>query len=235
MAVDIDIGNAVTPQPTVCTQLRVSMPGGMVIQGTTPGLGSSPLEVARATIASANGALAPLGPFFSMLDVLMSVIDFAKSVPKVVMNPGAVAQAVVDLLKKAAKLANLIPQLSIPLMILGIIDVLIAFLVGLQTEVESLTNLQTRLDAVITQSATVPALVPIATSVTAQIAARQSQISCAMGDVQPLLTVMSILMKLIGLPPIELSGDTGGSLSELNDLLETLIDVLTSIRATIPI
>jgi hypothetical protein len=236
MAVDIPTGGAVAPQPDVCTQLRVVLPGGMLIQGSTPNLGASPLEVARATISAANGALAPLGPFFSMLDAVMALIDFAKTVPKVLTNPKAVVDAVIDVLKKASALASLVPQLSVPIMVLGIIDVIIAYLGGIQTEVSKLSAFQQRIAQVASMVGDVPSLAPIVASAEAQMGARRAQISCSMGDVQPLLTVVSQLMKFIGLPPIEFSGDAGaGSIEDLASLLETLVNTLTQIRSTIPI
>jgi hypothetical protein len=236
MAINIPSSDPTGSEPSTCTQLRVVLPGGMVIQGSTPGLGSSPLEVARAAISAANGALAPLGPIFALLDVLMAVIDFAKSVPKVVSQPWEVTSALIDLVKKGAALASLVPQLSVPIMVLGIIDVIIAFLTGIQHEVGKLVLLEAKKNQVAVLVGDVPALGPIVAGVEAQIAARRSQVACAMGDAAPLLSVVSKLMKLIGLPPVELSGDpSAGALEDLASLLDTLVGVLTQIRSTIPV
>lgn len=236
MSINIDLSDVVGPNEAACTQLRVSLPGGMSVQGVVPKLGASPLEASRATIAAANSALAPLGPLFAILDALLAVVDFAKSVPDVVTNPPKVVQAVKDVVKKASKLASLVPQLSVPLMIVGIIDVVIAMLRGIQAEVAALVVIEERLEAVLGLSGDVPALAPIAANVQLQLNARRAQISCGMGDVEPLLAVISQLAQLIGLPPITVSADPdAGSLADLNDALEAAVSALTAFRSKVPL
>lgn len=236
MAVTIDLSDVVGDVPSVCTQLRVTLPGGLAVQGSAPYLGASPLEASRATISAVTSALAPLGPVFSILDAVLAIVKFAQTVPKVLTRPDKVIAAVVDVLKKAGALASLVPQLSVPLMILGTIDVVLAHLAGLRDEVAALATLATKAEEVAELATTVPALGPIAVDVQSQITARRAQIECGMGDVQPLLGTISALAELIGLPPITLSGDAAaGSLDDLATLLDDLVETLTALRETIPV
>jgi hypothetical protein len=236
MAVTIDLSGVVGAVPTVCTQLRVTLPGGLAVQGSAPYLGASPLEASRATISAVTSALAPLGPVFAILDALLAVVKFAQTVPKVVTRPDKVVAAVLDVVKKSGALASLVPQLSVPLMILGVIDVVIAHLAGLRDEVTALSALATRADEVAALAETVPSLGPISVEVQSQITSRRAQIECGMGDVQPLLGTISALAELIGLPPITVSGDaTTGTLDDLATMLDDLVEALTNLRATIPV
>ncbi len=236
MAVSIDLSGVVGAVPTVCTQLRVTLPGGLAVQGTVPQIGASPLEAARATIGALNSALAPLGPVFSIIDALLALVKFAQTVPKVVMQPDKVVAALVDVVKKAGKLASLVPQLSVPLMVLGTIDVLIAFLAGLSDEVTAIAAMEARLAELVAIATTVPAMGPISASVTDQISGRRAQLTCALGDVVPLLGVVNVFCELVGLPPIEIDADPqSGSLDDVAEALATAVHALQTVRAAIPV
>lgn len=236
MSVPIDLSGVVGTIPTVCTQLRVTLPGGLAVQGTVPQIGASPLEAARATIGSLNSAMAPLGPVFSILDAVLAIVKFAQEVPKVVMRPDKVVAALVDVVAKAGKLASLVPQLSVPLMVVGCVDVLIAFLSGISVELTSIATLEGKANELAQIAEEVEAMGPIAAGVTAQVAARRAQVSCAIGDAQPLLGIINVFCDLVGLPPVSLDVDAdSGSLEDVAAAIAATVHALEALRNAIPV
>ena len=236
MAVSIDLTGVVGAVPTVCTQLRVTLPGGLAVQGTVPQIGASPLEAARATVGALNAAMAPLGPVFTIIDAILAIVKFAQSVPGVVTRPDKVATALVDVVAKAGKLATLVPQLSVPLMIVGVIDVLLALLAGITDELNAIAGLESKASELEVIAQEVAAMGPIATQVTAQATARRAQVSCALGDAQPLLGVVNVFCELVGLPPVTIDVDaTGGSLEDVATALASTVDALQAVRSAIPV
>lgn len=236
MSVSIDLSGVVGNISPVCTQLRVSLPGGLAVQGAVPQIGASPLEAARATIGSLNSAMAPLGPVFSILDAVLAIVKFAQSVPGVVLRPDKVVAALVDVVRKASKLASLIPQLSVPLMVLGCIDVLIAFLTGISEEVSAIAGLEAKASELAAIAEEVEAMGPIATGIAAQATARRAQVSCAMGDAQPLLGIINVFCELVGLPAIVIDVDPdAGSLEDVAAALASTVNALQAARDAIPV
>lgn len=236
MAVSIDISRAVAPIPTVCTQLRVTLPGGLAVQGSVPQIGASPLEAARATISALNSAMAPLGPVFSILDAVLSIVKFAKTVPGVVMRPDKVVSSLVDVVKKASALAQLVPQLSVPLMVLGTIDVLLALLAGISDELTSIAALDGKALELAALAEEIEAMGPIAEGVAAQVQARRAVVSCALGDAKPLITLINIFCEIVGLPGFDFSVDAqSGSLDDVAETLSGAVKALQALRNTIPV
>lgn len=236
MQVPIDISGLVSNVGATCTQPRITLPGGAVVQGIAPQIGTSPLESSRATISAATAALAPLGAIFAVIEAALSLIDFAKTVPKVVTNPSDVIEAVSKVVKKAGKLASLVPQLSVPIMVLNVVDLVLLNLDGLSAEVVQLQEFEERIVRAEALSETVPSLGPIANDARAQLNARRSQLSCALTDTQPLIGTISKLGRLIGLPPITLEGDAmSGTLDDLRAMLSTLSAALHAFRSKIPL
>lgn len=236
MATNINLAGAVPPISTVCTQLRVTLPGGLNVQGTVPRIAADPLDIARATIGSLNAALAPLGPVFSILDAVLALVKFAQSVPKVVTRPDKVLAAVADVLKKTGALARLIPQLSIPLMVLGCIDVLLAFLDGISDELSAIAGLDARVSELETIAQEVASMGPIAANVRAQVDGRRAQLMCAMHDAQPLLGIINVFCDIVGLPKISVDVDLQtGSLEDAAAALAEVVAALREVRSKIPV
>jgi hypothetical protein len=188
-------------------------------------------------IGQLQPALAPLVPLFNILDAVLAVIEVLKAVAS--LNPVTIANALIDAAEKFAKLLRLIPQLSIPFMILDIIDALIYELtrlrnqlVRLQTEVESIDAARDRAELVGN-----PAILLTA-------------ISCADGNIQieldnqlttmqvlqRVFAVMEILLELIGLGGAipDLGDLSGAPLSEAVEIVDDIIAALQALRDQIP-
>jgi hypothetical protein len=214
--------------------LQVTLPGGLVVEGVAQQIGADALTQARALIGAANAALAPLGPVFRIIDAVLAVKGFAEAVPELIVNPGAVVEAVVELVAKIGRLASLVPQLSVPLMVLGLVDAVITLLQGVQAELVVIEQQVARVEATRTSAAALPpdaqaALLAIADAATAQVEVRRADLATALGSVQPVLGILNVFAGMAGLPALEVSG---GASSEA---LGTAVEALQAFRSTIPV
>src|SRR5678815_2803995 len=123
--------------------LSVTFPGGASLDAELPDVGvPDPMELSKQLLAQANAALAPLGPVFNLIDVALALFNAVKTIPDAIshLDPSKISDALPDLAEKAGKLAPLVPQLSVPLMVVGLIDTLLAFLGGLAGQLRALID-----------------------------------------------------------------------------------------------
>lgn len=233
------------PVPTpAAPPLELALPGGLRVAGVATQVGADSLTQALALVAAAGPAMAPLGPVFSIIDAVLAVKDFAQAVPELIVNPGAVVEAVVKLVQKIGKLLSLVPQLSVPLMILGVVDAVIALLGGLALQLGQIAAQEARIAAALEQAAELEATSPVAAAAlttiagqaTAQVAVQRADVATALGGAQPLLGIVNAFCGLIGLPGISLSVDvTSGGTAAAVDALNDAITALQTFRRTIPL
>src|SRR5262249_41208743 len=108
---------------------KLSLPGGAQL-------------VDQDVLRVAQPAIAPLTPFFQLLDVIMGVVKVLKAVPDAFgppPDPTAIISALGEIAPKVAKLANLVPQLSVPIMVVNSLDVVIA---GLQQASNRISSIE---------------------------------------------------------------------------------------------
>lgn len=230
------------PVPTpAAPPLRLSLPGGMAVAGVPTSVGADALTQALALVGAAGPAMAPLAPAFTIIDAVLAVKDFAQAVPELIVNPGAVVEAVVKLVAKIGKLASLIPQLSVPLMILGVVDAVIALLGGLALQLNQIAAQEARIAAAVAAAADLPepargALEAIAGQATAAVGVQRADVATALSGADPLLGIVNAFVGLIGLPGLDLSIDvTSGSTQDAVDALNAGISALQQFRRTIPL
>ena len=129
---------ALPPIGTFCVALTapvplcITMPGGARICATVQsGIVPTPDEMANAVLGQLSPAMAPLTPFFDVLNVLIALVDCMKAVEQCLgppPNPTKLVQCFPKLEAAIAKLLGIVPQLSVPIMIGEALDALIAFL-----------------------------------------------------------------------------------------------------------
>jgi hypothetical protein len=233
----IDLSGIVGTIPPPAAPLKVTLPGGLVVEGVTEGIAADALTQARAMLAAANPALAPLGPVFSIIDALLAVKKFAEAVPDVLTNPGKVVEGVTGLVGKIGKLATIIPQLSVPLMLLGVVDLVIGVMNGLATTLDGIADQEDKIvEARDTGTASsLPDLIAIADQAQVQMDTTKESALSALDQVEPLVEIINIFCDVAGLPKIVLDVDTSGSTREAADAFRAAADVLLQFRATIPV
>ena len=133
--------------PTICLKIpalpdpmRLTLPGGPSIEHVNL------LQVVQP-------ALTPLMPIFNIIDAVVAAFECIKAIPQTIgppPDPTALATAIPELAQKVSRLLGLVPQLSLPLTIVGLIDLLIDTLGKTRDQLE---HLQQHLESVAAASA----------------------------------------------------------------------------------
>lgn len=207
---------------------KLSLPGGATL------IDPDVLRVAQP-------ALAPLTPFFQLLDVILGVVKVLQAIPGAFSappDPTGIVSALADLAPKIEKVAGLVPQLSIPLTVVSALDASINLLQQASTRLDSIDALAQKVTAATGRAQT------LGDAQLAQLA------SCAQEDVQtatanlireltPLAGVLALLgplLALVGGPALPgLDSLKGLPVGELRQAIADLVTTLASIRQAIPL
>lgn len=216
---------------------KIRFPGGATLQVLTSQTIPNGLQVTKSLLSQASSALAPLAPIFNLIDALLAVKEFAEAVPKLLTDPTALAEAIINLVEKIAKLASLIPQLSVPLLIVDLFDVVIGALDGVVTELEKVVAQEARIQAAIAkaQESGNEALqdsIDCANDINDQV---KAGIAAGVAPLNPLFAVMNIFLGLIGAPEIPSIENLPDDASEAVEYLGDFVDILQNARDAIPI
>jgi hypothetical protein len=230
----IDITNVVAPIPSAAAALSVTLPGGASVGGIPLLVGPDPLTQAFAASAAVGPAMAPLMPAFRIIDAVLSLKDFVEAVPKVLVNPGAIIEAGAKFVTKIAALAGIIPQLSVPLMLVGVIDIVINLLIGLVAVLIRIQEQEQQIAEASSLVSTVPALGPIVAAATAQTDVARANVLASVATIGPIMLTINLLCGLAGLPPID-AAPAGGTTAELIASMQGVVNVLATARAAVPI
>jgi hypothetical protein len=234
-------------QAPTCATLQVSsqgikirMPGGVTLNVMTSVPSPDATQLSKALLAQANAALAPLSPIFMIIDAILALKGAIESIPDVIgppPNPGAILDAISDVVKKSAKLANLIPQLAVPLMVIDVIDALILVMDGAISQLESVVLQNARILAAQTK-ANEPgnsALLAITVCATAENVKVQADIVAGLQPINSMFGVLNLFLGLIGLPEIPQMDELGGDAVQTIETLRGVTKMLQDVRNSIPI
>lgn len=221
------------------SDLQVTFPGGAAVSSLVPILAPSPIQVAQQLMAAVNAALAPVVPIFDLIDVARALFAVAQAIPDAIthLDPSGIAQALPDLGQKIARLLPLVPQASVPLMVLGVVDVLLAFLSGLSIELAAIVAQQARIQRSAdraSQLGNVQLHAAVSCAQT-QLASQLTGLSAAIAPVARLLSLASSIGALIGLAPLPAPTDLGSDVQAALTSVDQLTATLRAYRAAIPV
>jgi len=232
---DICVELAVTPQ-----SLSLAFPGGASLDAQQPDLGiPDPMELSKQLMAQANAALAPLVPVFNIMDVVLALFETVKAIPDAIthLDPGKITDALPKLTQKAGKLLAIVPQVSVPLMIVGLIDMLLAFLGGLAGQLRAIIDQQLRIQRAENRAAELgnAQLQVVADCSKHHVDAQLDSLAESVAPVNRLIALINVFCQLAGLGPLpdlsDLGRDAQAALGPLNDTVKAL----TELRKTIPV
>jgi len=217
----------------------VDLPGGVSVCAQYPGTPGSSLDLIQQLMAQSSAAMAPLSPTFTTINTVLAVVEWAKSVPLLVVAPDEFAEKTQDLIDAAAALAGLAPPLSVPSMLVSMIDVLITMLDGIVVELQNIAAYQNRIDAA---QAILDGLeggnTAIAGAITCagtQLDAQMSNLDEALSSANGFITLVNVFMQLIGLDPMGSLGSLGDDPTGSITALGITVSTLQTIRGTIPV
>ena len=213
--------------PALPDPLSVPFPGGIELEGVS-------LE------AILQPALAPLVPVFTVVDALVAVVQCVQAIPDALgppPDPGKLAACVGELAKKLARLLQLLPVTSIPLMVVRLLDVILAALSELRRklarqvgELEVAARVAAR-----AQTLNDPQLAAIAVCLETNVAIEAANVGKSFASLGRLLGLLELFLGLIGGPAVPNLGDLAGRpLREVLAPLDALVDTLRALRRSLP-
>ena len=232
---DICVELTATPQ-----SLSLAFPGGASLDAQLPDLGiPDPMELSKQLMAQANAALAPLVPVFNIMDVVLALFETVKAIPDAIthLDPGKITEALPELTQKAGKLLAIVPQLSVPLMIVSLIDVLLAFLGGLAGQVRAIIDQQVRIQTAENRAAELgnTQLQVVADCSKHHVDAQLANLAASVAPVNRLIALINVFCQLAGLGPLPDLSDLGRDAQAALGPLDDTVKALTELRKTIPV
>jgi hypothetical protein len=216
--------------------VKIRTPGGNTIQPLTGTSTPSNLQIVKNLLSQASSILSPLTPVFNIIEAVIAIKDFAEAVPKLITQPNEVVEAVKKLVKSIDKLISLIPQLSVPLLIVDIIDVTIVCLNAIVEEYEKIITQANKIDIARQRAINEnnSSLLAITVCADTQLDTIQLGVEQSLEPLNSLFVVMNIFLQLIGQDPIP-SLSVSDDAEDAIDDLEEFVKLLTDIRNIIPI
>ncbi|TMQ08635.1 MAG: hypothetical protein E6J90_39965 [Deltaproteobacteria bacterium] len=219
--------------------LSVTFPGGASIDAELPDVGvPDPMELSKQLLAQANAALAPLGPVFNLIDVALALFNAVKAIPDAIshLDPSKITDALPDLANKAARIAAIVPQLSVPLMILGLIDALLAFLGGLSGQLRAIIDQQVRIQKAENRAAELgnAQLQAVADCSKHQVSSQLESLAESVAPVNRLIALINVFAQLAGLGPLPDLSSLGTDAAAALRALDDTVNALQEIRAALP-
>jgi hypothetical protein len=214
--------------PEIPDPFTLTLPGGAEIQHINL------MEVIQP-------ALTPLVPLFNIVDTVVALFNCIKAIPDTLgppPDPTALAECIPELAEKVSKLLKLIPQLSVPLMLVGLIDLVINTLSQARDVLVHLQRQMTKIAEVIDRAtdlddAGLMAIVQCAQANVAQEAANVGKMLASLGK---LIGLINLFMGMIGGPEIpDLSDLSGKPLDQVIEPLDAIVEVLENARSAIPV
>lgn len=189
-------------------------------------------------LKSIQPAISPLVPIFNLVEALVAVkacVEAATEMP----DPTALLECIPGLTEAIQKLLGLLPQASVPKMVLDLIDCVTAELQRLRAFVLGLLSELDRIATVIEKAAELedPNLNGFAICASERLAAQLDDKLKALIVLGRLLGAMRGLLELIGVDPElvpDFSDISGAALEEIQEPLDSAIEALQTLRDLIP-
>ena len=225
-----------TQLPSPPTVKQIQFPGGASLEQILAAGSEIPdsLDVATTLLSQANAALAPLVPLFDILDTVLVIVECVKAIPDALgppPDPSGVAACLPVLSEKVAKLLALVPQLSLPALIVDVLDCVIGFLEGVRASISALIGKQAQIVIAQTRATELgdANLEDIVACAEANLALQIDAINESLTPVTRLLSIISGFLELLGLPTVP---DLATALdpSDLDGALAVLTLVINTVR-----
>lgn len=218
--------------------LRIPLPGGAELLAQAGIEDGDMAKVARGLLAQANAALTPLVPIFNVIDAVKAVVDCVQAIPDAIgppPDPTAIARCIPGLVEKLEKILQLLPQYSVPSLVKGIIDALVAVLDGMKAELQAIIRQQARIAA----SATLAAqpgnyrLQVVVDCATGNIDRQFENLSATMAPLNRLIGIVNILLGLAGQDAIPDLAALGNDAQAALAPIDAAVAVLRAIQSTL--
>jgi hypothetical protein len=203
----LDLSVLCVPIPENPKDLCITLPGGFDVCAQAGLLPIGLLEYAKVALGSANSALAPLGPIFTVIEAIVAIYKCLAAIPDVIgppPNPDKLRQVLQELQELVVKLMKLTPLLTVPLMMVQFLDMIIATIDGAASELTSLSRLRQQIQEAELRAAQAPGLQSLITCAHSSLASQMGNVERVFATINPIIQLMNIFAGLASLPSIPL-------------------------------
>jgi hypothetical protein len=186
-------------------------------------------------------ALTPLVPLFDLVDAIVAVFNCVKAIPDALgppPDPTVLAACLPELAKKVDKLLRLIPQLSLPIMIVQLVDLVIDTVRQARSQLLHLQQQAKQVVRVVARATELDdaGLMAISQCARANLAQEAANVGKSLAAIGKLIGLINLFLGMLGGPQVpdaaQLSGKPlDGAVAALDELLATL----TTIRGALPV
>lgn len=231
--------------PEIPTPDKICLPGGLCLSYVWDAIGKIPSlsDVNLAFFGQIGPAMAPLKPFFDILDTVLALFRCVQAIPDAItkLDPSELLQCAPALAKAVDQVLKLIPQLSIPKMVKSILHNLATLLRSVGADLLYLESQLQRITDAVQRAASLNDHTLSGFLVCAQNTVNDVALSTAeaLRGIGSIILLVNIMMGLFGGPEIPCFGSLVGEnldagFDVIVDLLTTLAEVLDSIADAIP-
>ena len=214
--------------PPLPDPLTVSLPGGVALEQ---------LQLLQVI----GPALTPLLPLFDVVDAIVAVFQCIKAIPDALgppPDPSALAARIPELTTKVGKLLRLVPQLSLPATIVGIVDLVLEALRQARRQLEQL-QLQLRQISLAVDRATElgdAGLLAVAVCAEGNVAQEAANVGSSLASLGNLIGLLNVFLGMVGGPQApDLSSLAGRALEEAIPALDVVVEAMQTLRRAVPV
>jgi hypothetical protein len=214
--------------PEIPAPFNLTLPGGIEIEHINL------MEVIQP-------ALTPLVPLFNIIDTVVAVFNCIKAIPDTLgppPDPTAIAACIPELAEKVNALLRLIPQLSLPYTIIGIIDLVIDTLRQARDQLLHLQQQMQQILGAIDRATELEdaGLMAITSCAQANVATEAANVGKALASLGKLIGILNIFLGMVGAPEVpDLSNLAGRPLDEVLPPIDAIVKALQDVRGAIPV
>ena len=214
--------------PEIPDPLSITLPGGVTMQQIN-------------LMQAIQPALTPLMPLFDIIDTVVAVFNCVKAIPDSLgppPDPTALAACIPELAEKVAKLLRLIPQLSLPYTIIGIIDLVIDTLRQARSQLMHLQQQMQQILGAIDRATELEdaGLMAITSCAQANVAQEAANVGKSLASLGKLIGILNIFLGIVGGPEVpDLSNLAGRPLDDVIPPIDAIIEALQTVRCAVPV
>ncbi len=214
--------------PEIPDPLSITLPGGVTMQQIN-------------LMQAIQPALTPLMPLFDIIDTVVAVFNCVKAIPDSLgppPDPTALAACIPELAEKVAKLLRLIPQLSLPYTIIGIIDLVIDTLRQARSQLMHLQQQMQQILGAIDRATELEdaGLMAITSCAQANVAQEAANVGKSLASLGKLIGILNLFLGIVGGPEVpDLSNLAGRPLDDVIPPIDAIIEALQTVRSAVPV
>lgn len=214
--------------PEIPDPFAITLPGGVTMQQIN-------------LMEAIQPALTPLMPLFDIIDTIVAVFNCVKAIPDSLgppPDPTVLAACIPELAEKVSKLLRLIPALSLPYTIIGIIDLVIDTLRQARTQLLHLQQQMVQILGAIDRATNLEdaGLMAITSCAQANVAQEAANVGKALASLGKLIGLLNIFLGMVGAPEVpDLSDLAGRPLDDVIPPIDAIVEALQTVRSAVPV